>query len=198
MNVMSRDFTVREKIILLILVLFLIGFGYYQFIDKPVRESIAKAEAESANLQMEITAVNAKIAALQRMQDEIDDINASGATTYMASYNNSKAELKLLNDILSSTTQYSITFSNVTRDGDQIRRAFSLQFTAPDYDTMRRIILELTSVEYRCLIGNLTCNLTKQRYLNHTEYGVLSVSMTATFYETMVGGVEDSGLPASS
>ena len=198
MSVMSRDFTVREKVILLILVLFLLGFGYYQFIDKPVRESIAKAEAETANLQMEITAVNAKIATLQRMQDEIDDINASGANTYMASYNNSKAELKLLNDILSATTQYAISFANVTRDGDQIRRAFSLQFTAPDYDSMRRIILELTSVEYRCLIGNLNCSLNKQRYRDITEYGSLSVSMTATFYETMVGGVEDSGLPPSS
>ena len=53
-------------------------------------------------------------------------------------------------------------------------------------------------VEYRCLIGNLSCSLNKIRYRDRTEYGALSVSVTATFFETMVGGVEDSGLPASA
>lgn len=198
MRVLSRDFTTREKIILVILVLFLIGFGYYQFIDKPVREGLARAESESAALQTEIAAVNTKIATLQRMQDEIDSINAEGRNSYMASYNNSKAELKLLNDVLSQATQYSISFSNVTRSGDQIRRDFSLQFTAPDYQAMWNIINDLTGVEYRCLIGNLSCSLNKIRYRDRTEYGALSVSVTATFFETMVGGVEDSGLPASA
>lgn len=196
MRVMSRDFTTKEKVILLILVLFLIGFGYYQFIDKPVRENLAKAEAETINLETDIAAVNARIATLQRMQEEIDSITASGQNSYMASYNNSKAELKLLNDVLSSALQYSISFANVTRSGDQIRRDFSLQFTAPDYDTMRSIIHNLTGVEYRCLVGNMSCSIGKVQYRNVTEYGVLSVNMTATFYETMVGGVADSGLPA--
>ena len=194
MRVMSRDFTTREKVILLILVLFLIGFGYYQFVDRPVRESLAAAEAETAALQTELMGVNAKIETLRRMQAEIDDITAGGRNSYMASYNNSKAELKLLNDVLSAATQYSIAFSNVTREGDQIRRNFSLQFTAPDYDTMREIIHTLTGVEYRCLISNMSCSLTKIRYRDLTEYGALSVSMTATFYETMVGGVADSGI----
>ena len=196
MRSMSREFTVREKVILLILCLILIGFGYYQLIDKPVRENIAKAEAEAIALEAEISSVKSQTAVLQKMQDEINEIISSGKNSYMASYNNSKEELRLLNDVLSATTQYSISFANVTRNGDQIRRDFSLQFTAPDYDTMRRIIQELTSVEYRCLIGNLSCSLSKQRYRDVTEYGALSVSMTATFYETMVGGVEDSGLPS--
>lgn len=198
MRVLSRDFTTREKVILLILILFLIGFGYYQFIDQPIRQSLSKAEAETAALETELAGVNAKIATLQRMQDEIDDITANGRSSYMASYNNSKAELKLLNDVLSEATQYSIAFSNVTRSGDQIRRDFSLQFTAPDYETMRRIIYNLTGVEFRCLIGNLSCSLTRVRYRDYTEFGALSVSVTATFYETMVGGVADSGLPASA
>ncbi len=198
MRVMSRDFTTKEKVILLILIIFLLGFGYYQFIDVPVRESLAAAEAETANLQAEITAINARIATLERMQNEISDINASGRSSYMASYNNSKAELKLLNDVLRAATQYSVSFANVTRNGDQIRRDFSLQFTAPDYDSMRNIIQNLTSVEYRCLIGNMSCTLTRVRYRDYTEYGALSVSVTATFYETMVGGIEDIGLPASS
>lgn len=198
MHVMSRDFTTKEKIILLVLVLFLIGFGYYQFIDKPIRSSLEKAAAETASLQQELNEVNAKIANLERMKHELEDLTAENRSSYMASYNNSKAELKLLNDILSDATQYSIAFASVTRNGDQIRRDFSLQFTAPDYDSMRDIIKKLTGVEFRCLIGNMNCSITKTRYRDVTEYGALVVNVTATFYETMVGGTPDSGLPAST
>jgi hypothetical protein len=192
---MTKGFTTREKIILTVLVLFLIGFCYYQFFDKPVRNSLARAESETSAIQSELTAVNLKISALQQMKDELDEITASGKNSYMASYNNSKAELRLLNDILSETNQYSITFANVTRNGDQIRRDISLNFTAPNYDTMQRIINTITSSDYRCLIGNLSCNLGRIVYADHTEYGDLTASVTATFFETMVGGEEDSGLP---
>jgi Tfp pilus assembly protein PilN len=193
---MTKSFTTREKIILTVLVLFLIGVCYYQFFDKPLRDRLAKAEAENTAIQTELTAVNMKIATLQQMKDEIDDITANGKNSYMASYNNSKAELQLLNDILSKANQYSITFANVSRNGDQIRRDFSLNFTAPDYDTMQRIINNITGAEYRCLLGNLSCNLGRIVYEDRTVYGELSVNVTATFFETMVGGEEDSGLPA--
>ncbi len=196
MSIMSRDFTTREKVIILILVLFLMGFCYYQFIDKPVRESLANAEAETAAIQMELTSVQVQIAQLERMRAEIDDITAGGLNSYMPSYNNSKAELKLLNDILSSAAQYSVTFTSITRNGDQIRRNFSLQFTAPDYDSMKDIINQLSGVSYRCLIGDLRCGLTNVRISRDVTETYLSVAATATFYETMVGGVPDAGLPA--
>ena len=198
MHALSRDFTTREKVILVILIIFLIGFAYYQFVDKPIRNNLEKAEAEAASIQTEITAVNTKIAALERMKNELDSITAENRSSYMASYNNSKAELKLLNDVLSAATQYSISFANVTRNGDQIRRDFSLQFTAPDYKSMRDIILSLTSVEFRCLIGNMSCNISKTLHRDNTEYGEYVVNATATFYETMVGGVPDSGLPVAA
>ena len=195
MSVLSRDFTRREKVFLLILLLFLLGFAYYQFVDVPIRTGIAEAEAEAANIQTELTSVRARIAILQRMRDEIDDITAGGLNSYMPSYNSHKEELKLLNDILSATDQYSISFTGVTRDGDQMRRNFTLQFTAPDFETTKNIIRELTGVEYRCLIGDLRCSFVTDRYRIYEEEAV-SVSCTATFFETMEGGVPDAGLPA--
>ena len=43
MKILSRDFTLKEKILLLLLALVLIVLGYYQFIDKPCRRDIAEA-----------------------------------------------------------------------------------------------------------------------------------------------------------
>jgi hypothetical protein len=45
----------------------------------------------------------------------------------------------------------------------------------------------LSSGENRCLIGDVNCGIDDQ--------GKTSITLTATFFETMVSGVPDSGLP---
>lgn len=196
---MNRDVNTKEKVLLVILVLIILGFGYYRFVDQPVRKNLAKAEAEYSSIQTELTGIRIKIRELQRMQDEIDEITAGGKDSYMPSYNNAKEELALLNDILNeSVTQYSVAFTNVTRYKDQIRRDFKLSFTAPDYESMKAVIDKLTGVDYRCMLGDCSCNVIQVKNPQQEETTALSVSATATFYETLVGGVEDAGLPADS
>ncbi len=196
---MSREVNAKEKVLLVILVLIILAFGYYRFVDQPVRRNLAKAEAEYSALQTELTEVRVKINELQRMQDEIDEIAASGKNSYMPSYNNAKEELALLNDILNeSATQYSVSFTGVSRYKDQIRRDFALSFSAKDYDSMKLIIDKLTGVEYRCMIGDCNCTVIKTKNEKQEEETSLSVSTTATFFETLVGGTADAGLPPDS
>ena len=197
---MNREVTAKEKVLLVILILIILAFGYYRFVDQPVRKNLAKAEAEYSTLQSELTEVRVKIRELQRMQDEIDEITSGGKDSFMPSYNNAKAELAMLNDILNeSVTQYSVSFTNITRYNDQIRRDFQLVFTTPDYESMRAVIDKLTGVDYRCMIGDCSCNVSKTQKPNEEEEStILSVSATATFFETMVGGTADAGLPPNS
>ena len=196
---MSRDVNTKEKVLLVILVLIILGFGYYRFVDQPVRMNLAKAESEYASIQTELTGVRIKIRELQRMQDEIDEITSGGKDSFMPSYNNAKEELALLNDILNdSVTQYSVAFTNVTRYKDQIRRDFKLDFTAPDYESMKAVIDKLTGVDYRCMVGDCSCNVISVKNQQNEETTALAVSATATFFETMVGGTEDAGLPPDS
>ncbi len=196
---MSRDVNAKEKVLLVILVLIILGFGYYRFVDQPVRKNLAKAEAEYSSIQTELTEVRIKIRELQRMQDEIDQITSGGKDSFMPSYNNAKEELALLNDILNeSVTQYSVAFTGVTRYGDQIRRDFKLDFTAPDYDSMKALVEKLTGVDYRCMVGDYSCNVIKVKDQQNEETTALAVSATATFFETMVGGTADAGLPPDS
>ena len=201
---MSRDVNAKEKVLLVILVLIILGFCYYRFVDQPIRKNLAKADAEYSTLQKELTEANVKIRELQRMQNEIDEITAAGKFSYMPSYNNAKEEISLLNDILSNVaSEYSVSFTSVTRTKDQIRRNFKLSFTAPDYETLQNIIDQLTGVDYRCLIGD--CSVTTSTVKNKNpetkeveETVVHKASATATFYETLVGGEADAGLPADS
>ena len=205
MKILSRDFTRAEKIILVILARLLVGLAYYQFVYKMVAESIQKAHAEAEAIRVEMTGVNAKIQRMEEMQAELESIQSNPNASYMGSYNNSKEELAFLNDVLGGALQYNITFSNVTRDGDQIRRNFSLQFTTEDYASMERIISRLCDGKLRCLINDISYSVSRYNYsaADRERYGVdwyerVNVNCTATFFETMVGGVEDAGLPAQN
>ncbi len=195
MKLMTREFTSREKILLLLLSLILIALLYYQFVDQPVRRDLEAANTEVSNKELELQIVEAKLNTLRLMSSEMEDITAGGMASQMGSYNNSKAEMAILNDILEDTLQYSITFANVTREGEQIRRNFSLQFIVEDYATMEKIIKALAENDCRCLVGDLNCS---QIARTDIETSYITVSATATFYETMVGGTEDAGLPADS
>ena len=194
MKVLSRDFTLKEKLLLLLLGLILVGLAYFQFVDRPVREALQIAHSEADALSIELSTVEAKLARMRRMRAELDDVTAGGTASEMGSYNNSKAEIAMLNDALSEALQYSITFANVTRSGDQIRRNFTLQLTTDSYETMEHIINQINASHYRCLIGDLRCSAT---YENDVLEGNITVSATATFFETMVGGTPDAGLPES-
>ena len=194
MKVLSRDFTLKERLLLLFLGLILVALAYYQFVDKPARAALESARVESEQLTVELQGVQAKLNQMHRMRDELEDVTSGGAASEMGSYNNSKEEIASLNEILKDTLQYSITFANVTRSGDQIRRNFSLQFTVDNYESMERLLAALAENHHRCLFGEVRCN--SSRNSNIME-GNITVNATATFFETMVGGTPDAGLPES-
>ena len=193
MKVLSRDFTMREKRLLLALAVLIIGIGYYKFIDEPVRSTIANAKAEEANLQVELEAVQAKVAALKKMEFQLENMTSSDKD-YMPSYNNRKAEIKQLNDILQNAQSYSVTFDSITREGNQIRRNFTLQFTTNRYTSAESILDRLDDGPYRCKLNEVLCTSESGNVHN----GEISVSAVATFYETVVGCTDEAGLPAET
>lgn len=190
MKILSRDFTRTEKLLILLLLLVLVGLAYYQFVDKPVRASIASSEAEARDLRTELDVAEKRLAELQSVQGNLDALEAEGRMSWMASYNNGKAEVAFLNDILSDTLQYTVTFSEVTRNGDQIRRRFTLDYRTDDYKSAQDIVAKLCASENRCLVGDISCSINND--------GTVSIKQSATFYETMVEGVGDAALPRDS
>ena len=192
MKLLSRDFTKGEKALLLLLALVLIVLAYYLVVHKPVKEGIEKANAEADNLRVELVTVKAKADTLERMQQEIDKIMSDPNISLMPSYNNKKAVNAFLSDVLGNMS-YSATLANLSRSGDQIRRNVQLQFVAPNYAAMEEVLARLGSSPDRCLVDNVTCSSYRDRYYDVDAY---NVSLTATFFETLVGGEPDAALPA--
>ena len=187
MKIMSRDFTRTEKLLIVLLALILVGLVYYQFVDKTVRQTIVNAESEAQMLQTELDAAQQRLAHLKSIQTSMEKLEAEGRLSWMGSYNNSKQEVAFLNDILADTLQYSITFAEVTRSGNQIRRSFTLEYKTTDYASAQDIVARLCEGKNRCLVGDISCTIDRE--------GIVTVKQSATFYETMVGGTPDAGLP---
>ena len=207
MKVLSRDFTLKEKILIFVLLLILVALTYYRFVHVPCNEAIETARSEKEMYETELLAVQKKEAQIRAMKEELDSLGELQATSRMESYNNSKAELSLLNSVLESAYNYSISFASVTRSGDQIRRNFNLQFTTGSFDAAKQIISSLADSEYRCLIGGVKYSSALRRaengeptlgarYVDGVYYfDSISVTTDATFFETMYGGTPDAGLP---
>jgi cell division protein FtsL len=187
MKVMSREFTTSEKILLVVLAIILFGLLYYRFVYVTTQDMVSSLKAEADTKQSELEISKSKLADLEKKQKEMDAIRASGNDSRMESYNNSKRETAFLNQVLSDVPDYSISFAEVTREGDQIRRSFTLQFKAKNYRQAIGVVKDLTHGEYRCLVDDINYSL--------TDNNEIYIDLTATFFETMVGGTEDSALP---
>lgn len=204
MKRLSRDFTRGEKALLLLLALILLGLTYYLVVDRPVRAALESARAEKEAIRTELTTLQARIARMEKMEQELNAIRANPGVSEMGSYNNSKAELDFLNELLDETDEYTVTFTGVTRDGDQVRRNFNLKFAVPDFTTAERLLKKVYGCEMRCLLNDISYSRTRTYYnsadrLRYARdyYERVNINATATFYETMVGGTADAGLPDS-
>lgn len=187
MNVMSREFTTSEKILIAVLSILLVGLLYYRFVYITTEDMKSSLKERADIAQADLDVANAKIERLENMQNEMDEMDISDDTSRMESYNNSKKETAFLNQVLRGVDDYSISFSEVTRDGDQIRRSFNLQFVTDSYKNAVYIVDELSSGEYRCLVDDINYSL--------SDNDDIYINLTATFFETMVGGKPDSALP---
>ena len=190
MKILSRDFTLGERVLLVFLALVLVGLCYYYFVDIPVRDAITSSDAEVAALKKELSDYEARLMYLKGIRQNLDEQEKSGMTGWMGSYNNSKAEVAFLNGILAGTLQYSVTFADVTRAGNQIRRSFTLEYRVEGYPAAHEIMARLNQSHDRCLVSDASCSLEAD--------GIVAVRQSATFYETMVGGTPDAGLPRDS
>lgn len=212
---LTRGFSGREKFLLLFFVLIVVGAAYYYLVDQPIRTRMETAQTRQEELNTELMISTAKVEKLKKMQAELEAAKASGkmASTYMPSYNNVKEEIRFLNDILDATKEYNLSIANVTRSGDQIRRGVALVFRTATYGDARGIIESICESANRVLVTNVHMEsqmkditippgmvIVEDRNGNPVERPMdndITVTMNLVFYETMVEGTEDTGLPVS-
>lgn len=182
MKYLYHEFNFKERLAIILVLISLFAVFYTFVIKGPLDSATSAATMQKESLQTELSIVNTKINRYEKMKEELDQSNAS----YMPSYNASKAEVTFLDSIFSSSKEYGIKFTNLSREGNLVRRSFYFNFTTNSNAQAQKILKSLINCEYRCLVTDISSFETK---------GEIVVSGNATFYETLVDGSPDAALP---
>ncbi|WP_026664549.1 type II secretion system protein GspM [Butyrivibrio sp. FC2001] len=192
MNRLNKELTGTEKILLVILGIVIIGALYYLLIFTPIENGIEAARSEQQALETELSVTKARLEKIERMQADVSSEDKSGIS-YMPSYNAGKEEIDFLHTLLGKATDYSVKFTNISREEDLIRRDFAMSYTAGSLAQAEKILKELEDSELRCLVGDMSISPFFRE--SNLQDGEVTVSLSGTFYETMHGGTPDKELP---
>lgn len=195
---MNRAFTTREKVLLVILAVLIIGIGYFKLLLEPINTSIENYRNMTASEQDEILVNTALLQKKKQMETELEELFASGDPTPIPVYDNSGNLLVELHRILDKSLDYSLNFSGVsTMDVEYlVRRPVSLTFQTPTYSQARAIINELHDSDNVNCISDLSMQINNGNldYTNEiihwdedddSDY-YITVSLVITYYERIV------------
>lgn len=177
---MKRAFTTREKILLVILVLLIIGIGYFKLILEPINDSITEFQSKTAAEQDEMIQNTALVARMNSMRAELAEIYASGDARPLPTFSNSDQLLVELNQILLPCSEYTLNFASTSiLEGNYIAcRPLNLTFVAENYPLARSILDDLHDSDDINQISDLN--------LRFHDDGTVEATMLISFFELIV------------
>jgi len=157
---MKREFTQREKALLLILTALLLAVGYARLFSAPVSTRLAAAQARLADAQDALLVEQTKLAQMQNMEKELETLKKNGTSpaAQIPEYDNIENVMVQLGGILGAASNYQLTFSDLKFGDDYVARPIQMTFTAGSYQVARTILRELSDCPYRCAVSEITAS----------------------------------------
>ena len=151
---LSREFTTKEKILLLVCALLALGVLYYQFVFKGVRQQISNYATDA--LEAEIETEQMRAAKIKEMESVIE-ANQGREIGDLMVYNNLAAEINMISSITNKKAEkVSVTWDTPVLKGTTVRRGFSITFQTNRYAYMKEILDAFNTCQYRCIIHDLS------------------------------------------
>ncbi len=190
---MNRAFTKREKVMLVILAVLIIGIGYFKFLLEPVNAGIENYRQMEAMEQDQILQNATLVQQKRQMEQELEALFESGDPSPIPNYDNSANLLVELHKILEGSAEYTLNFTGTNPMDVQylIGRPVSLTFRTASYSAARRIIDKLHNSSNINSISDLSIQFNSDHnqiiYWNEStedsdKYPIV-VSLTITYYE---------------
>ena len=188
---LSRQFTRREKVLLAILAVLLLFALYYLAVHRPVTEALSRIQSESETVSVDLTVLEAKEQRMIQMQQELDEILSQPNVSEIPKYDNLQQVMDFLNTVLSSASEYTLSFQGLQQpqDGGILRRTMQMTFTTPSYDAARSMIEQLQNCPYRCQLSDFSilpfsADSQPQDAASLLD-GSVQASVTVTFFENL-------------
>lgn len=154
---LMRNFSRREKALLLVLVLILLVGLYVLAVHNPVKASLARLEGEKEDAELKQQVATIRLGQYSKMKAELEEIFAmpKDQLTVMPPYDNTKALMVQFNHIFGEL-EYDLNFSEVVFNENVATRAVQFRFDAPSYEEARLIVEKLNSTGNRSLMNTLS------------------------------------------
>ena len=191
---LNHVFTLKEKIIALVVALVLFGLGYYNFIFQAFQKQIQSFSTDT--LESELLVEQSKSAKISQMKQIITESEGK-IKGDLSVYNNQAQEIVEMGRIYDEDGyDVSAIWSEPTLEGNIVRRDVSIKFSANSYRNFKNILQKMSEMKYRCLIKDTTVsNGSKEKDSGGLEYtDKLNGAISVTFFETTDGAQSLSGL----
>ena len=185
---MSRKFTAREKIFLLVCSFMFLSIFYYQVVWKSTSKTMESYN--TITLEDELLAIQTKAQKMLQMEKIIEEHNGQ-VKGLVADYNNLENEIIEPNIVLKEARSYQLDSEDPTTDGSIVRRNINITFQAKSYQVGKKIIQSLQDFRYKCLLRDINISALEDS-LQTTKQ--VNVSLKATFYEGITDSVSKAGL----
>lgn len=192
---LNRQFTRREKVLLVILAALLVFAAYFYAVYRPTEASVSGAKAQIDSLSSEITVLEAKQQRMVSMQAELDELHASGGAMPIPAYDNLQQLMGFLNVVLSNTSDYSLSFPGLdlpdeNSNSDIVRRHLQMTFVSPNYAAARQTLDQLQNCPYCCQLKDVSIvpfsnDRASIRQSSSLLGNSVQVTLTMSFYENM-------------
>ena len=186
---LNHEFSLREKILIIVVSLLAIGIFYYEFGMNYYKKQMALYDTTALEEQMAAETVKAQ--KLAGMKNELAEVSDK-YTGVIAVYNNLAAEISDVGNITENKADnITVSWDTPILSGKTVRRTAAISFETPDYATAKAIIQDFASSEYRTMVSDLV--ISAGRYTMDTT-DTVSVSLKLTYYETIDGATSTTGL----
>lgn len=143
---MKREFSKREKILLVIFAVMILVVGYFKLILEPINNSIDDYNTKCDDIQIEIDQKMVTARKVQLMEKEIEAMKESDLEP-IPLYDNSKSLMLDLHKILADSIEYSLSFPGLIRNDYIVCRPVLMEFTAETYEDVRDILDRICASE---------------------------------------------------
>lgn len=177
---MKRELSVREKVLLAILIVLILIVGYYKLILTPINERVESCGEQSAVLEQEITEKMVVLREINKMEEKTAEIKASGEARAIPYFDNSTDLMVELHSILKNTLEYTLNFDDLSDENYIKLRPAELSFHTKTYEEARKIIDQLYQGENIMKVRDVNIRIGKGN--SATVY----VSLKLCYYELIV------------
>ena len=173
---MKKQLTIREKVLMCILVVLLVICAYYYAFYTPVLQKIADYKNEMIFLEEQNMLLDTQVEKMNQMKTELDAIASGelGDVKEIPQYDNSYNVMNSLSRILENADEYVVNFVKIDEEETTVRRNINMRYSCSSYDAAKTILEQLYASEYRTLIKDVT----------YTESGdAYNMTLTFTYFE---------------